>query len=89
VKPNKKLLNRIQDYYFHRTQQKVGKSWNKQEDLNRIETVARTQGFAFEAAAGTFFLSWRTPTKKLRRTLVISEKTFPQGELEREEDEHA
>lgn len=73
---SEKIKEAVRLYYIHRERQSV-ETWDKGEDLKRIFTAAREQGWCCEACAGTFWFS----KKVLLGTHVIkvTERTLATG----------
>jgi hypothetical protein len=64
----------VNKYYFHRKNQGTD-GWNKEEDLEVIDKICSLEGWHYQAAAGTFWFSKKTPEGKV--VIKINEETFP------------
>ena len=98
MKPNKRVIEAIKDYFYNRSRTVVWdyssetKSglkaernpnfhWDKEGDLNKLFAATKRQGFVnTQACAGTFWLTYKTPTGKFH-TLKTDEDLFPKFEL--------
>lgn len=62
---------------------KQEKSWNKKEDLERIDKACAKHKFKFCASAGTF---WFVHKHSRKLIYVVNENTFPLAKIEKRND---